>query len=285
MHLSECNPYLRAAQIQPAVLEGTSPRMAYDHRIFLILGGKGLICIAGQDYPLRENMFICIPPETEYYFRGKMKVAVLNYDLTRAFQNRSMPLAPVARSAYDPALRFDLVTAEGYDAPAVFPVDQMVRDAVLQIVAAFASKSQYSDARTSAELKELLCALLERQTAPQDYSARLIEKILLYIRSNAAEIKDNETLGKAFGYHPVYIASLIKEKTGKPLHRIILEERIRLACRFLRSTDNSVEQIAFDTGFSSRNHFCTVFKSIMRTTPLAYRMGKKGDGQGYPAAK
>ena len=38
MKISECNPYLRAAELQPAVLEGQGARMAYDHRNGLFQG-------------------------------------------------------------------------------------------------------------------------------------------------------------------------------------------------------------------------------------------------------
>ena len=274
MQLCECNPFVRAAQIQPAVLEGASPRIAFDHRIFLILDGTGRIYISGNEHPLRPNDLVCFPTDTEYYFRGKMKVAVLNYDLTRAFQNQRTPLTPVPRESYDPALRFDPTVAEGFETPTVLSADETEREAVMQTVAAFVSRSPYADARASAELKRLLSLLLERRVTVRDPGARLVEKLLLYVRSNAAEIRDNADLARVFGYHPVYVAALVKEKTGKTLHRTILEERIRLACRFLRSTDNTVEQIAFDTGFSSRNHFCTVFRRIQGVTPLAYRTGK-----------
>lgn len=271
MQISECNPFVRAAEIQPAVLEGSSPRIAYDYRIFLILGGSGTIIVEGLEIALTENSFICFPPETEYYFRGKMKVVVLNFDVTRAFQNQRKAQTPVPREVYDETRRFDLTVLEGFHRPTVFTADALEREAVMQVVAAFASKRPCGDAIASATLKKLLAEILDKKTAARDFSARLAEKVLLYIRSNAAEIKNNEQLARVFGYHPIYIASVIKEKTGKSLHRTILEERVRLACRFLRSTENSVEQIAFDTGFSSRNHFCTVFRSIMGVSPLAYR--------------
>jgi AraC-like DNA-binding protein len=144
----------------------------------------------------------------------------------------------------------------------------------MRIVSSFVSRSPFSDARTSAELKCLLAALLERQSAEVGFRSRLVERILLYVRSNAAEIRSNEDIAAAFGYHPIYVASIVKEETGKSLHSTVLEERIRLACRFLRSTDLSIEQIAFDTGFSSRSHFCTVFRRLKSVTPLAYRSGK-----------
>lgn len=271
MQLSECNPYLRAAQIQPAVLEGTRPRMAYDHRIFLILAGEGQIVIAGQSYPLEAHALVIFPPQTEYHFRGKLKVVVLNFDMTRACQSRRTPLTPVPCADYDEACCFDLTRADGLDAPMVLTADAMEQEIIMELVATFHARHPNSDARTSAELKRLLCDVLERRAPAQAHGVDLVDKILLYVRSNAAEIGDNDMIGKEFGYHPIYIASVVKKKTGKTLHRIILEERIRLSCRFLRATDNSVEQIAFDTGFSSRSHFCTVFKSMMDMTPTAYR--------------
>jgi AraC-like DNA-binding protein/mannose-6-phosphate isomerase-like protein (cupin superfamily) len=271
MKLSECNPFLRTAQIQPAVLEGTSPRMAYDHRIFLILEGEGFIYISGITHPLRKNSLICFPPEKEYYFRGKMKVAVLNFDLTRAFQNQRKPLTPVPRESYDFASRFDMTMADGLESPVLLLTDEIERTAILRIISAFVSNSPYSDARTSADLKMLLAEILDSQTKDNGLENRLVEKILLYVRSNAAEIQSNAMLGNALGYHPNYIASVVRKKTGKSLHRILVEERIRLACRYLRSTDHSVEEIAYETGFSSRNHFCTTFRRITGTSPLSYR--------------
>ena len=275
MNLSECNPFLRAAEIQPAVLEGSSPRLAYDHRIFLILDGEGTICIAGKAYPIKRNALIFIPPETEYYFRGRIKVVVLNFDVTRAFQNQRKPLAPVPRDRYDPANRFDLTTVDGLSESAVLDASAAERETVTAIVSLFRVKTPISDARTSGELKKLLAELLEQLTDTPTVGSRLSEQILLYIRSNAAELRSNEALGRAFGYHPIYVAAVVRETTGKSLHSVILEERVRLAKKFLRSTDESVEEIAFATGFSSRNHFCTVFRKITGVTPLAYRTGER----------
>ncbi|MBE6577928.1 MAG: AraC family transcriptional regulator [Ruminococcaceae bacterium] len=35
--------------------------------------------------------------------------------------------------------------------------------------------------------------------------------------------------------------------------------------------EHTIEQIAFDSGFSSRNHFCTVFKKHFGISPMSYR--------------
>jgi len=99
----------------------------------------------------------------------------------------------------------------------------------------------------------------------------LVRRIERYIELYAAEIADNEQIGRAFGYHPVYLATLFREQTGQSLHQAILHRRIALACRFLTQTEHSVEEIAFEVGFSSRSHFCTVFKREMGCSPKKYQ--------------
>ena len=274
MQICECNPFVRAAEIQPAVLEGSSPRIAYDHRIFLILEGNGAILLEKQEISLSKYSFIFIPPDREYYFRGKMKVIVLNFDMTRNFQSQRKPQMPVPREIFDESRRFDRTLLEGFGEPVIFFADELECDTVKQIVAAFVSKRPMSDAITSALLKKLLAEILDKQTVVRDSGMQIAEKIVLYIRENVAQIKSNDQVARAFGYHPFYLSSLVKEKTGKTLQSIILEERVRLARRFLRFTDSSVEEIAFNTGFSSRNHFCTTFKRIVGDSPLSYR-GKR----------
>lgn len=35
--------------------------------------------------------------------------------------------------------------------------------------------------------------------------------------------------------------------------------------------DKNITQIAFDAGFSSTNHFCKAFKTVMNMSPLQYK--------------
>ena len=113
--------------------------------------------------------------------------------------------------------------------------------------------------------------MLYREQNKESALSRLSERVRRYIRLYAAEISDNAALAKHFGYHPVYLASLFRAHTGESLHHAILSERVRLAAEWLTRTDHSIEEIALDTGFSSRNHFCTVFKKFTGLSPLAYR--------------
>lgn len=48
--------------------------------------------------------------------------------------------------------------------------------------------------------------------------------------------------------------------------------RIEKACDLLVSSDIRIEEIAFDVGFGSREHFSQVFKKICNMSPNSYRM-------------
>ena len=47
--IEKCNPYVRAAEFQHAVLEGEGHRLAYDMRLFAVLEGNGTLVIDKQE--------------------------------------------------------------------------------------------------------------------------------------------------------------------------------------------------------------------------------------------
>lgn len=268
MKLEACNPYIRAAQTQPAIMEGTQPRKAYDYRLFYILENRGTIIIEGRSYDIRPDTLIIIPPAVAYHFRGKLKVCVLNFDVTRRCSHRTQPICPPITAAFDPALLFDTETVDEFDRPCILEGSIAIQESILKIISKFNTCGQYADASVSAMLKLLLADLLSKDTAPEN---KLSESVMSYIRIHAPSIACNEAVAKAFGYHPVYLNELIRRTTGKTLHVAIVDARLQLACRWLSGTAGSIADIAEAAGFCSRTHFCTVFKNKLGVTPSAYR--------------
>lgn len=268
MQIENCNPFVRAAEIQPAILEGSGPRKAYDHRLFCILEGSGTAIIRGTAYTLGRNTLILLPPAVDYYFIGKMRTAVLNFDLTRSCSHRKTAICPPPADTFDPALRFDPETFLAPQPPVILEADPYVRSSILRIVEEFHTADGSSDALTSALLKALLAELhRDRSSTETD----LCKKVASYIRVHAPQISGNEQIAEAFGYHAVYLGEVFRRITGKTLHSTVMDERIALACRWLSRTDSSVADIAESCGFCSRTHFCTVFKRRTGQTPSEYR--------------
>lgn len=270
MKIQDCNPFLRVAGIQPAVLEAGQACMAYDHRLFYIQAGAGELVLQNEVVPLAPDTLLLFAPRTPYHFRGKLRVVVFNFDLTRACSHRTAPICPPPVGDFDEALLFDTTLLDAYQAPLIRPSSADLREEILAIAGGFAEGDGHADALTSALLKQVLAALYadKRHASAAE---QLVEQVRRYIRLYATEIADNEALARHFGYHPVYLATLFRQLTGNTLHNAILAERIRVAREWLKRTERSIEEIALDTGFASRNHFCTVFKKFTGLSPLSYR--------------
>ncbi len=271
MRITEINPYIRAAQIQRPVLEGDGERMAYDYRIFYILDGSGQIIIEDRPCLLRLGTMIFIPPEIGYYFVGKMKVAVLNFDLSRGCEHKAEPICPPPASDFNPELRFDTERCPELNTYFILPDALHLHGALLDIVEEWNQGGDLKDASTSALLKYILVSLLKNEQQKKSTDDVLCQRIAGYIKLHAAEIRGLGDLGEAFGYHPDYLGSVYKRQTGRTLHGDILAERLLLGKRYLTQTSLSVEEIALELGFSSRAHFCSAFKKATSTTPIEYR--------------
>ncbi len=269
--ITEINPYIRDAEIQNAILEGEKERYAYDHRLFYVLENEGDIIIEGESIGIRPDTVIIIPPAVGYRFRGKMKVAILNFDMTRNADDKGMAICPPVKELFSPSLIFDSTLAEKFESPKITRDGIFIKDAVLEIVRIWSVSGALSDAETSTALKGILIELIKHGEYKPDERAVLCSKIQGYIRLNAEKQINNSTLAKEFGYHPVYLGEIFKEKTGESIYQAIISERIRLAKRWLSETNAAIEEIAYEVGFSSRSHFCTAFKLHTGVTPLAYR--------------
>ena len=95
MELCEINPFLRYAELQPSVLSSAPLSCSYDYRIFYIVEGTARLVLSNRSLPLSAGMLLYFRPGTPYYFDGKIKVIVLNFDLTRRHTNiKTLPPPP-----------------------------------------------------------------------------------------------------------------------------------------------------------------------------------------------
>lgn len=271
INIAQINPFIRDAEIQNAIIEGEKERFAYDHRLFYVLENDGYIIIEGKTYRISPDTLILIPPVTGYRFCGKMKVAILNFDMTRNADTREKAICPPVRELFSPLLIFDSVVCDELDTPLIAPLSDFLKNNLLELIYVWNEKTPLSDADTSARLKSILISVLERNSQKPDQKTLLCSKIQGYIKLNAQKQINAASLAKHFGYHSAYLGEIFKECTGLSIYKAIVLERIHLAKRWLTETDSPIDEIAFEVGFSSRPHFCTAFKAHTGLTPLHYR--------------
>ena len=274
MKISECNPFVRTAEIQPTSLYGQDIKIACEHRIFYVLDGCGKLIVNGEPNILSSKSLVYLSPATKFSFDGEMKIILINFDVTRNAISKKSPPCPLKEGAFNKVDVFDDTVIDELPTKVIIDNGLRYENNLLNIVEFFTIKNVFSDATTSAILKEVLAQIATKIFQSVSSETFLAEKIYGYIKLNSTTIKSIDDVANALGYHPVYVSSVFKKVTKKNLHQTIFEERIRLSLKWLTRTTRSIKDIALETGFSSRSHFCTVFKEHMGVSPLKYRNSK-----------
>jgi AraC-like DNA-binding protein len=101
--------------------------------------------------------------------------------------------------------------------------------------------------------------------------AEKFHRAYAYIMENyTAEITLENVAQQAY-MTPQAFCRYFKKITRKTLIEVVTEYRINHACQLLISTDKSVNDICFDSGFSNVSYFNKQFKLTKKETPLGYR--------------
>jgi AraC-like DNA-binding protein len=82
---------------------------------------------------------------------------------------------------------------------------------------------------------------------------------------------DNGELAKLCGFSATQFVRRFRAGTGMSPAQYRLERRVQAAARQLVATDDKIEVIAAQSGFSDRFHFTKVFKARIGFSPGAYR--------------
>lgn len=112
-----------------------------------------------------------------------------------------------------------------------------------------------------------------RQKNPQDTVQMAIKYIETYYCSNIT-IKD---IGDAIYISPPYLQKIFMESVGKTPYQYIMECRHRKAKEMLKTTGDSIAEIARQCGFVNNAHFSTAFKQKEDVSPSIYRKSSSGD--------
>lgn len=99
----------------------------------------------------------------------------------------------------------------------------------------------------------------------------LIEQIHSYILENISSPLSVESICSKFFVNRQKLHSLFKKHFNDSVKHFIITKRLEKAQDFLLNSDKSVEDIAYETGFSDYNYFIRVFRSSIGISPLQFR--------------
>ncbi len=99
-----------------------------------------------------------------------------------------------------------------------------------------------------------------------------IEQVKSYIEKNAGENLTIPQIAQTVNLHPNYLERLFKKTENCTIVDYINHQRIIKAAHLLRTTDWSIESIAYEVGFNNRQHFSKMFNRFIKMSPMGYRM-------------
>jgi len=117
-------------------------------------------------------------------------------------------------------------------------------------------------------LSNLLSVL---ELKPTQGDLELPSKIVAYINANFKENLTINHISKVFGYHPSYIAHLFSDRLKVPFRTYLGAVRSEFAADQIRTTEKSLTEISYESGYNSLNTFCRCFKKHFGQTPSQYR--------------
>ena len=116
-----------------------------------------------------------------------------------------------------------------------------------------------------------------RLTTITDTGLNKVEQMACFIAQNYTERLTVEQIGAAVKLHPNYAMNLFQKSFGTTLISYLTQHRISHAQRLLATTEQTVTEIAFQSGFLSISRFNDAFRRACGCSPREYRRSHELD--------
>lgn len=155
---------------------------------------------------------------------------------------------------------------------------------LMQTAILHSSDSVFDELSAKGNLYKISALLLQMLHSSQTVDAqnrkltdvKKIDKALAIIYNHYYEPLNIEQISSSCGYSKSNFCKIFKNITGDTFHRTLNRHRIEIACMLLRESNDPIEKIAIETGFSDTKSFCRAFKQFVGASASKYRKSLKG---------
>jgi AraC-like DNA-binding protein/quercetin dioxygenase-like cupin family protein len=131
------------------------------------------------------------------------------------------------------------------------------------------------DPATALVIGSLILQLLALGSRSESSSRRAVPdwvaRVVAYINTNLSERLTARRIAAIAHLSESYLAHNFSEYFQCGVGEYVRNCRVRAAARALRHSNQSIKEIAADTGFSDHAHLCRMFKTVHGMTPTDYR--------------
>lgn len=105
--------------------------------------------------------------------------------------------------------------------------------------------------------------------------AELLERQFpIELNSQVIRLKTPSAFARQLNIHVNHLNKGLKETTGQTTSQLINSRILQEAKILLKSTNWTINEIAWSLGFEEPNHFSSFFKSLAKTTPKKFRLSE-----------
>lgn len=106
----------------------------------------------------------------------------------------------------------------------------------------------------------------------------IIGRVKDYIQYNIGRDITRDEIAQAVNLNADYLSRLFRKRIGMTLKTYIIQEKMELACLFLREQKYSISEIVELLGYNNHSHFSTQFKKYTGVAPREYQCHKSNNG-------
>lgn len=117
----------------------------------------------------------------------------------------------------------------------------------------------------------MLCQMLVSEYGAEDDFSIIIEKAVSYMYINYNKILTIDEVASHVGLSTSYFSKHFRSRTGYSPYEYLILQRIHRAKEMLISTNLTVQQIGYETGYNSEDNFIRSFKKKVGVSPNVFR--------------
>lgn len=104
----------------------------------------------------------------------------------------------------------------------------------------------------------------------------LVIELIHYQKEKAQHINLSDFIAEEIGYDYAYLSNLFSSVTGTTIEKYLINQKIEKVKELLVYDELSLNEIAFQLGYSSVQHLSSQFKKITGLTPSHFKKIKDG---------
>lgn len=233
----------------------------------------------GLSVELLPSKIYIIAPNTSYsthLFHNKIPDQGYAFEGGRIGQNSAATPPPSEKAIEHLFIHFNIGMPYDNISPGIFTfslnenLEKNIRIIIDHLNVNSSHFSFYSFLAIQSLISELLTNIDESNWDLMAKDYRVLD-VLRYMESNLEKDLSNVTLAECCHMATNAFARIFTEEVGISPQRFVQKKRVDTACVLLHHTDNSIEEVAANTGFANRYHFTRIFTKTTGLSPAKYR--------------